>query len=79
MAADSSPDGSDILKYINSISHDCLWVGEDVTLAAADCLRRDIYVYLVASDASPQVYSPHVAVPVEPTHRIAFCEPGRLE
>ena len=32
MAANSSSDGSEILKYINSISRDCVWVSGDVIL-----------------------------------------------
>ena len=78
VAANSSSDGSDILKYINSISRNCVWVGEDVILAAADCLQIDILVYFAASDASPQVCYLRVAVPVEPPHRIAFYEPGHF-
>ena len=77
MVADSSSEGFEILKYINSIGRDCIWVGKDVILAAADYLRRDIFVYLAANDTSPQVYSPRVMVPVEP-HKIAFYEPGHF-
>ena len=78
MADDSSSDGSEKLKYINNISRDYVWVGEDVMLVAADYLRSDISVYLAASDASPQVYSPRVAVPVKPPHRIDFYESGNF-
>ena len=48
------------------------------TIAAANYLRRDIFIYLAASDASPTVYSPRVVVPIEPPHRIAFYEPGHF-
>ena len=78
MAADSSSD-TEILKYVNSISHDCEWVGEDVILAAADYLRHNIFVYFAANGASPQVYSPRMAVPVEPSHKIALYEPGHFK
>jgi hypothetical protein len=61
----------------SAMMRDKVWAGEDVILAAADYLQRDIHVFIAAEQASPLVYS--AGVTVLPPVRIAFTEPGHYQ
>jgi OTU domain-containing protein 3 len=61
----------------SAMMRDKVWAGEDVILAAADYLQRDIHVFIAAEQASPLVYS--AGVTALPPVRIAFTEPGHYQ
>ncbi len=61
----------------NAMKQDKVWAGEDVVLAAADYLQRDIHVFIAAEQASPLVYS--TGVTALPPVCIAFTEPGHYQ
>jgi hypothetical protein len=61
----------------DAMRQDKIWAGEDVILAAADYLQRDIHVFIAAEQASPLVYS--TGVTALPPVRIVFTEPGHYQ
>ena len=53
-------------------------VGEDIILATADCLKRDIQVFKYIEDngTSPTIYTPLSGPVAQPSLMVAFIEPG---
>jgi hypothetical protein len=58
----------------DAMRQDKIWAGEDVILAAADYLPRDIHVFSAAEQAFPLVYS--AGITALPPVRIAFKSQG---
>ena len=54
------------------------WVGEDVILAMAECLERQIlvFMYVDGNGSSPEIFSPSTDSTKKAPLRIAFYKPG---
>ena len=68
-------------RRIDEIATDGNWVGEDVILAMAEYLQRQICVFFASDTASPLIYSPtasDTSSVVNDPIRIAFYEPGHF-
>ncbi len=51
-------DMQDIHAHVENIKKDGVYVGEDVIVASASCLGRNICVYIASIKSSPLVYKP---------------------
>ena len=74
-------DAATARRRIDEIATDGNWVGEDVILAMADYLQRQICVFFASDTASPLTYSPPASDTcgvVNDSIRIAFYEPGHF-
>ena len=82
--SNSSSSPEDVIavrQYAAEILREDKWAGEDIIMAMANCLRRDIcvYMYVGVGGTSPNVYSPHLADGEQlrgPPVLVAFYEPG---
>ncbi len=56
------------------------WAGEDITLAAADCLKRDIHVFkfIETNGTSPIIDTPLAGLAIHSPLMIAFFEPDHF-
>ena len=65
-------------RRAQELAADSFWPGEDIVLAASDCLQRPILVYVAHGTSSPIQYLPSSSIStlsLSPI-RIAFIEPG---
>ena len=62
--------------HIIDVSTNKVWVDEDVIVATADYLQRQIYIFVAASSASPLVYSLTKVLPHCCLIQLAYYEPG---
>ena len=53
-----------------------MWASEEVILASASNMQRDILVYMAVNKISPIVYSPILIGPKLQPIRVGFFEPG---
>jgi len=70
-----------ILAHIDKARTNGTWVGEDVVLATAEYLRREIYVYTAMGNYSPATYTPSSCLrqPTLSPVSVAFYEPGHYK
>ena len=75
--AEAAPpaDRAVLIRRAADIAKCCVWVTEDVIVAAADYLRRNINIYISATQSSPLVYPPSTS-PVGDSLTIASYEPS---
>ncbi len=66
------------MNCVQSVRTDSNWAGEEVLLAAADYLQRDILVhkYITVSGSSPMIYHPAAGERNDSPISLAFYEPG---
>ena len=75
--SDVSPDDNlPIIKHINNIKNNEIWVGEDVVLATSKFLRHELHVYIAAEASSLLIYAPSTLDQSLPPISLAFYEPG---
>ncbi len=80
----SVEDRTELRRYAADVMRGGVWVGEDIVLAMARCLQRDIHVYTVIG-SSPMIYTPLEKItsgaPVASAAplRVAFYEPGHYK
>ncbi len=65
-----------VIQHIVDVGTDGVWAGEDVIVASADYLCRDIQVFLATDKSSPRTYCPTTCISSLPSLRIAYYEPG---
>ena len=66
-------------QHIIEVSTNKVWVGEDVIVATADYLQKQIYIFVAASSASPLVYSPTKVLPHYCLIQLAYYEPEHYQ
>ena len=73
----SSADFESFRQLAASVSKDRKWVGEDVIVATANYMQRQIQAYFASATASSLKYSPQLATLLSTLSiLIAFYEPG---
>jgi OTU-like cysteine protease len=69
-------DRAALRRRAQEVAADKFWPGEDIVLAASDCLQRPILVYVAHNTSSPIQYLPSSSINTLPAISIAFLEPG---
>ncbi len=64
-----------LIQRADIAAKDRVWVTEDLIMAAAEYLHRNIHIYISAKQSSPLVYSPSSGSNYESIF-VAFYEPG---